>query len=96
MPDDPTPAVVRWFTESWGGSPPRVPGTAGPADGAARRYATAAEYARVRYPGSVGDLVRREILAHEDLAHRFDGSGLIPRVVEDLLSDRSAGRGFSA
>jgi len=95
VPENPTPAVVRWFTESWGGSVQQRRRTSGPADGLSRRFGVAAEYARVRYPGRVGELVRREILAYEDLAHRFDGSGLIPRLVEDLLADRGTGRGIS-
>lgn len=92
MAEDPTPTVVRWFTEGFGG--PAWPGyrTTGPAEGSTGRFGAAAEYARARYPGRVGELVRREILAYEDLAHLFDGSGLIPRLVDDLLADRGADR----
>lgn len=94
MPDDPTPAVVRWFTESFGGSTRQWYRTLSPAE-LSRPFGVAAEYARLRYPGRVGELVHREILAYEDLAHRFDGSGLIPRLVDDLLADRGTGREIS-
>ncbi|MDN5916750.1 MAG: hypothetical protein L0I76_16860 [Pseudonocardia sp.] len=94
MPDDSTPTVVRWFTESFGGTARQGYRTPGPAE-LSRPFGAAAEYARVRYPGRVGELVRREILAYENLAHRFDGSGLIPRLVDDLLADRGTGREIS-
>lgn len=92
MPENETPAVVRWFAEGFGGSAEPGYRALGPAEVSTGRFGAAAEYACARYPGRVGELVRREILAYEDLTHRFDGSGLIPRLVDDLLADRVAGR----
>jgi hypothetical protein len=90
--ENPTPTVVRWFAEGFGGSTQPRFRTPGPAELSTGRFGAAAEYARARYPGRVGELVRREILAYEDLAHRFDGSGLIPRLVDELLAERGVDR----
>ena len=52
-----------------------------------RRVLRAAERARTRYPGPVGEIVARELHAFVDCGFRFDGSGLVPRVVAQLLED---------
>jgi hypothetical protein len=45
----------------------------------------AARRALERYPGPVGLLIRREILAYLEFGHRFARASLITRLVEDLL-----------
>ena len=60
-------------------------------------YAAAAEYARRRYPGPVGELIHRELVAYAEFGHRFATDALIPRLVIQVLtppgrsSDRDAG-----
>jgi hypothetical protein len=41
------------------------------------------------YPGPVGDLIHREIQAFLDFGHRFDGSGLIARLVNHVMTTDS-------
>lgn len=84
----PNPSFAQWFSERWSGVVRGEHRAPGPGDGSGWRFGVAAEYARVRYPGHVGDLIRREILAHREHAFRFDGSGLIPRLVDELMDDR--------
>lgn len=82
-------AVARWFAETWSG---RVTGgerTASPADRGDRRLVRAAQRAPGRYPGAVGQLVRREILAYRDFGQCFDSSGLIAQLVSEVLSEGS-------
>jgi hypothetical protein len=43
--------------------------------------------ARARYPGPVGELLQREIWAYRDFGHRFGRTGMIPRIVDELLAD---------
>lgn len=50
------------------------------------RMAVAAERALTVYPGPVGELIRREIAAYLDFGHRFDGSGLAPRLADHVLA----------
>lgn len=87
------PSYARWFAESWSGVSRGTHRAPGPGDGPTQRFGAAAEYAKARYPGRAGDLIRREILAYREFGFRFDGSGLIPRLVDDLLADRGQGRG---
>lgn len=78
-------AVLRWFTRTWRGT---VGGEAepSPVGGHGARLTAAAARARSRYPGAAGELIRREILAFADTGFRFDGSGLVPRIVDELLT----------
>jgi hypothetical protein len=85
-------AVARWFAETWGGRAVGGDRTACPFDRGGQRLVRAAERARSRYPGAVGELVSREILAYRDFGQRFDGSGFIARLVTDVLSERPGDR----
>ncbi|GAA4877080.1 hypothetical protein [Actinomycetospora straminea] len=48
----------------------------------------AAEQARRRYPGPVGELLHRELIAYARLGHRFtsDGDALLPHLTTHLLA----------
>ncbi|MGQ0573424.1 MAG: hypothetical protein ACT4RN_04365 [Pseudonocardia sp.] len=81
-PTRPTPAAA-WQQYVW--SRPDRERRTSPADDL--RLTRAAERARSRYPGPVGELLRREILAHRDFGYVLDGSGLIPQVVSELLAE---------
>ena len=48
------------------------------------RCRAAARHARRTYPGPLGELVHRELLAYAEFGHRF-GDGLVGRVVDELL-----------
>lgn len=48
------------------------------------RCRAAARHARRAYPGALGELVHRELLAYAEFGHRF-GDGLMSRVVDELL-----------
>lgn len=81
-----TPSYAMWFARTWSGTA----GTGGarcPYDDPSRRLADAMVEAAVRFPGPVGELVRRELRAFVDFGYRFDGSGLVPRLVDELLGD---------
>ena len=80
-----TPTYPEWFARTWAG-------TAGaldrcPYNDPLRRLTDAMGEAGTRYPGPVGELVRRELRAFVDFGYRFDGSGLVPRLVDELLGD---------
>jgi hypothetical protein len=47
----------------------------------------AALRARRMYPGSIGELVHRELLAYADFGHRFARDALIPRLAEAILTE---------
>lgn len=53
------------------------------------RYRTAARQARQRYPGPLGELVYRELVAYAELGY-WIGDGVIPRLVEELLGAQPA------
>jgi hypothetical protein len=46
----------------------------------------AARWALVAYPGAVGELISREILAHLSFGFRFDSGGLIDRLADQVLT----------
>lgn len=56
-----------------------------------RDLAAAADRAVTTYPGPVGELVQREILAHLNFGHRFgNDTALVARLVRDVLGEESA------
>lgn len=57
-------------------------------------YAAAAQFALRRYPGPVGELIHRELVAYAEFGHRFATDALIPRLVVQVLRppDPSSGR----
>lgn len=63
------------------------------------RFRAAAHKATRLYPGPVGELLSREILVWEDFGYRLGGSGLILRLVDEILNPSTpvpvspAGRG---
>ncbi|NMO93531.1 hypothetical protein [Actinomycetospora sp. TBRC 11914] len=63
---------------------PRTEGPVLQAHEKARCRAAAAQARRV-LPEPVGELIARELDAYADFAHRFDASGLVPRVVLAVL-----------
>lgn len=85
---DPEPAVVR-FVRTWSAGPPPPP----PAPVHRRPAATperlqaAARAALAHYPGPVGELLQRELLAYGEIGVRFAGPTLIGRLVRYLLDD---------
>jgi hypothetical protein len=50
------------------------------------RYRAAADYARLRYPGAVGELIHRELRAYAEFGHRFARDALVPRLAADILT----------
>ncbi|WP_344425049.1 hypothetical protein [Pseudonocardia ailaonensis] len=48
----------------------------------------AALRARRLYPGEVGELLYRELLAYADFGHRFARDALIPELAARILEDR--------
>jgi hypothetical protein len=46
----------------------------------------AAHHARRLYPGCVGELLHRELLAYADFGHRFDREALVPRLADEILA----------
>jgi hypothetical protein len=38
------------------------------------------------YPGSLGELVHRELIAYAEFGYRFDGQALIPRLATEVLA----------
>jgi hypothetical protein len=52
------------------------------------RLETAARLALVVFPGPVGELVSREISAYLSFGFRFDGSGLVPRLADQILASK--------
>ena len=51
-----------------------------------RRVREAALHATRLYPGPVGELVSRELVAWQEFGYRFDRSSLATRLVEDILA----------
>lgn len=81
-----TPSYPEWFARTWSGTAGTGPARC-PYDDPSRRLADAVVEAAVRFPGPVGELIRRELRAFADFGYRFDGSGLVPRLVDELLGD---------
>jgi hypothetical protein len=50
------------------------------------RFRAAALHARRLYPGCVGELLYRELLAYADFGHRFDREALVPRLADEVLA----------
>jgi hypothetical protein len=84
------------LTQNWRAAP-RSTTTRGPAetrgnpsgrggmpDAERRRLAIAAHRALSTHPGSVGELVHREIHAFLDFGYRFDGGALIMRLAQEV------------
>jgi hypothetical protein len=70
-----------------------VPGT-GPLHGTATalavhersRVRAAALHARRTYPGPLGELAYRELVAYAEFGYRFSTDALIPRLVAEILA----------
>lgn len=60
-------------------------------DTATSRLTRAAFRARVVYPGPVGRLVCRELLAWSAFGHRLGGEGIVMQVVDELLEPEAVG-----
>ena len=54
------------------------------ADAERRRLAVAAHRALSTHPGSVGELIHREIHAFLDFGYRFNGDALIMRLAQEV------------
>jgi len=52
------------------------------------RVRAAAHHARRALPGSLGELVHRELTAYADFGYRFSSDALIPRLVGEILATR--------
>jgi hypothetical protein len=50
------------------------------------RYRAAADYARLRYPGPVGELIHHELRAYAEFGHHFASDALVPRLGTDILT----------
>lgn len=50
------------------------------------RLDTAARWAREAFPGPIGELIEREISVYLSFGFRFDGSGLIFRLADQVLA----------
>ncbi len=48
-------------------------------------YAAAADFALRRYPGPLGELIHRELVAYAEFGHRFAADALIPRLAVHVL-----------
>lgn len=69
------PAETRGNPSSRGGMPDAAE---------RRRLAVAAHRALSTHPGSVGELIHREIHAFLDFGYRFDGGALIMRLAQEV------------
>lgn len=79
-------------------APPLIRGTAAPlGPGEQASFRAAALRARTLYPGSVGELAHRELLAYAEFGYRFAGDPLVPRLAAEILraarEDGSTGTG---
>src|SRR4030081_327121 len=83
------------LTQSWRAAPrstttrgqqkPEVtPDRGGMPDAERRRLAVAAHRALSTHPGSVGELIHREIHAFLDFGYRFNGDALIMRLAQEV------------
>ncbi|HEY2222257.1 hypothetical protein [Actinomycetospora sp.] len=55
------------------------------------RYLAAAERARQVYPGALGELLHRELVAFADFGYRLAVDSFIPRLASEVLSDTRDG-----
>lgn len=53
------------------------------------RYRAAARHARRVYPGPLGELVYRELIAYAEFGYRLGEDGLIPRLAAAVLAART-------
>ena len=53
------------------------------------RYRAAAGHARRVYPGPLGELAYRELIAYAEFGYRFSDDGLISRLAAAVLAARS-------
>jgi hypothetical protein len=52
------------------------------------RLDTAARWARAAFPGPIGELIEREISVYLCFGFRFEGSGLISRLADQVLASK--------
>ena len=50
------------------------------------RFRAAAHHARRLYPGCVGELLHRELVAYAEFGHRFGREALVPRLADEILA----------
>lgn len=55
-------------------------------------YRHAAALARRAYPGALGELVERELLAFAEFGYRLAGDGLVARLAAEVLAEARDGR----
>jgi hypothetical protein len=68
-------------------SVPRGIGTADPLEHHERlRFRAAALHASRVYPGSIGELIQRELTAYADFGYRFADNTLISRLAAEILA----------
>jgi hypothetical protein len=68
-------------------APPPIEGTAERLELHERsRFRAAAQRARQLYPGSLGELVHRELTAYADFGYRFTREALIVRLAAEILA----------
>lgn len=82
-PDRPT-AFAAELSGTWPRPRPRADDDLAP-------LLLAADLARARYPGPVGEVLDREIHAFIEVGHRFGRDALLTRLVRDLLEPESEG-----
>lgn len=51
------------------------------------QYLEAARRASWAYPGALGELVQRELVAFVQFGYRLTGDGLIPRLAAEILAE---------
>lgn len=72
----------------------QIPTALAPVTGDAERFAphesmrlrAAALHAKRVYPGRVGELIARELVAYADFGYRFAADALIPRLAAEVLA----------
>jgi hypothetical protein len=71
---------------------PQLKGEAVPLEAHERsRFRAAAHHAGRVLPGSVGELVKRELTAYAEFGYRFDRDPLIARLAKEVLALRKCG-----
>ena len=51
----------------------------------ASRLRAAAHHAKRSYPGAIGELLERELIAHAEFGYRFTADGLLTRLAAEVL-----------
>lgn len=67
-------------------SDPALPAILDPGEKARLRLAV--YHATAAYPGAVGELISRELTTWAEFGYRFDNTGLVRRLVDDVLQPR--------